>query len=130
MDEAEGGEWLLSICFFLFYIQQISPAGCCGDRVEEVSSTPAPQTRSPTNVDLQAPGGNSWLWESQKGELGGGSRGRGRQQRREREAQVTAEMFLVCKSASPKDSTGLNNPLGRETNQLGPVLVIFLNTAL
>lgn len=38
----------------LFYIQQIRQAGCCGDDTEEVSGTPAPQTRSPANMDLQS----------------------------------------------------------------------------
>jgi len=45
MDGAEGGGWLFSVCFF-FYIQQIRHAGCCGDDTEEVSCTPAAQTRS------------------------------------------------------------------------------------
>lgn len=56
MDGAEGGGWLFSVCC-CFYIQQIRQAGCCGDDTEEVSCTPAPQTRSPANTDLRNPEG-------------------------------------------------------------------------
>lgn len=49
--------WMAFLCLFLFYIQQIRQAGCCGDDMEEVSCTPAPQTRSPANTDLRNPKG-------------------------------------------------------------------------
>lgn len=55
MDGVKGGGWLFSISFF--YIEQIRQAGCCGDNMEEVSCTPAPQTRSPANTDLRNPKG-------------------------------------------------------------------------
>lgn len=55
MDGVKGGGWLFSISFF--YIEQIRQAGCCGDKMEEVSCTPAPQTRSPANTDLRNPKG-------------------------------------------------------------------------
>lgn len=47
--------WMAFLCLFLFYIQQIRQAGCCGDDTGEVSCTPAPQTRSLANKDLRNP---------------------------------------------------------------------------
>lgn len=95
------GSWMeqkgvdgFSLSVFSFYIQQIRQAGCCGDDTEEVSGTPAPQIRSPANMDLWSPGGNFLLWKAYKGKK------RGRERQREKEEEGEGRGGLVEKAKS------------------------------